>query len=538
MDHTAIEKFESYHNDQSSEGVRLSSNSPHAPGSCIEDDFREDGASLSGSAHHSSGPDEAVFDSNSRHSSPRTSHSSEDELEDSYLSQKQPSSPFAPLKTRSPFRAPSSVRAMQTDTTPPRLSLSSSQQRPRIHTAPRQGTPRSVRSNHSAIRTPSKLSPGKKLKKEYPLVLLHVTLLPLPPQYSSETLKAILSPTILANWKLLEERITQTVLERGVLIPHPREDYDLLEERLLETLELKQPRILKCGHFHLSPEEEADVLAEDSEGNDSDAEDIDKCQDCGRRIRDGRSGDAGTGNRRWDIKIFAANGLMKAGAWSAAWREMERVDVEILPWMEDKIRQELELRREEEERHVVEKQQAASEEGVGGLDDERLREIYGQNAHDYVQGLGYEESSHLSAARTPDNIRFSPPPPAERQHKQEIPLLNLLKNYLIVAAQDRRNLAILLLSLIVLFMSIRGLTTVPPSVSLQPREDVISAAGISMPELTAYSSTAEPLPATTEEVPSKPAVSETEETGAATVEERTPIVDDSDENIMQEIMED
>ena len=373
------------------------------------------------------------------------------------------------------------------------------------------------------------------MKKEYPLVLLHVTLLPMPPQYSSEILEAVLPPTILANWKLLEEKITHTVLERGVLIPHPREDYDLLEERLLETLELKRPRILKCGHFHLSPEEEADMLAEDCEGNESDVEDIDKCEDCGRRIRDGRWGDTGTGSRRWDIKIFAANGLMRAGAWSAAWREMERVDVEILPWMEDSTRRELELRREEEERQAAEQQQEAREEGVGGLDDERLREIYGQNAHNHVWGLEDEGSSRLSAVRTPENIRQSPLPPVERPCKQEVPLLNLLKNYLIAAAQDRRNLAIFLLSLVVLFMSIRGPST-PPSESLQLQGDFISAARPNIPDETSYSSIEESVPTTTVEAPSKPPVLEVEEIGAAVVEEEAPTVDDPKENSIQEIM--
>ena len=129
-----------------------------------------------------------------------------------------------------------------------------------------------------------------------------------------------------------------------------------MEERLLESLELKQPRILKCGHFHLSPEEEAEVLDSDDNSEADDADDLDICADCGRRIRDGRFGDAGTGSKRWDIKIFAANGLMRAGAWGTAWREMERVDVEILPAMEERMRRELEARREEgEEREAVER---------------------------------------------------------------------------------------------------------------------------------------------------------------------------------------
>lgn len=289
--------------------------------------------------------------------------------------------------------------------------------------------------------SPSKLSPTKKVKKEYPLVLLHVTLLPIPLVYSQEIMEAVLPPSILENWKLLQEKATDTVLERGILIPHPREDYDLLEERLLESLELKLPRILKCGHFHLSPEEVEDALAESD--NDEDLDDADICLDCGRRIRDGTHGSAGTGSKRWDIKLFAANGLMRAGAWSAAWREMERVDVEILPWMEEDMKRELELRWEEEERTKME----AREEGVGALDDERLREIYGGDPQAYVDGL--IDIPHTHTPATPQRT----PQKASKSDHEDVPLWDLFCDYVCNAAQDRRNVTILLLSILVLFLS-------------------------------------------------------------------------------------
>ena len=38
---------------------------------------------------------------------------------------------------------------------------------------------------------------------------------------------------------------------------------------------------------------------------------------------------------------------MLTRAWGAAWREIERVDMEVVPWIKDSIRRELELRREE-----------------------------------------------------------------------------------------------------------------------------------------------------------------------------------------------
>ncbi len=449
MEQTSVKDFQHYHNQQpagdADEALR-SSSQPLEKVDYTGHNFEDDEASLSGSAHHS--PDEAVFDHPSRTSSPRTSHGSDDDislLESCYEPQNQ-ISPCTPLKTRSPFRNPSSVRAMQMDTTPPHLATPSSQQRHRLYTPSQQRTPRSIRSHRSAIGSPSKLSPTKKVKKEYPLVLLHVTLLPMPLSYSPDILENVLLPSILANWKLLQEKATDTVLERGILIPHPREDYDLLEERLLESLELKIPRILKCGHFHLSPEEEADIAAESDSEAETDADDADICLDCGRRIRDGKFGSAGTGSKRWDIKLFAANGLMRAGAWSAAWREMERVDVEILPWMEEDMKRELELRREEDDRARAEQAHVEREEGIGGLDDARLREIYGHDAQSYVDGLGDEIPAPAS---TPQRTSIRRP----MESKEDVPLWNLLRDYMCHAAQDRRNLAILLLSIVILFLS-------------------------------------------------------------------------------------
>ena len=303
------------------------------------------------------------------------------------------------------------------------------------------------------------------MRKEYPLVLLHITLLPIPLHYSQEIMEPVLPPTIFENWKLLQEKATDTVLERGVLIPHPREDYDLLEERLLESLDLKIPRILKCGHFHLSAEEEADVLAgSDGEDPDDDGNDLDICFDCGRHIRNGKYGSTGTGSKRWEIKLFAANGLMRAGAWSAAWREMERVDVEILPWMEEDMKRELELRREEEDRARAE----AKEEGVGGLDDDRLREIYGGEARAFVDGQIDE---------TPATVEMAARQMGEGKEErvEEVPLWELSKRYLYHAGQDRRNIAIFVLSLFVLVLSIRPLggRSSLASQPLQPSQPII-----------------------------------------------------------------
>lgn len=361
------------------------------------------------------------------------------------------------------------------DTTPPHYHLnpatlspkSSQQQRyssSKFPTPSRNGTPRS---QHS----PSKLtSPSKRVavvKKEYPLVLLHVTLLPIPTRYSRVVLERVLPAYVLENWKLLREKITPTVLERGILIPHPREDYDLLEERLLETLELRMPRILACGHFHLDKEEEAelDAVAEEErrlqEDEEEGSNDADICTDCGRRVRDGRYG-SGAGSRRWDIKLYAANGLMRAGAWGAAWREMERVDVEVCPFVSEELKRELEIAKEQEEaEEAVRRAEQDLQDGPTGeeevkpdhgnreeaIDEARMREIYGDDAQDYIDGLRSSPSPPLSPAYGSTAHQARPRP----QH--ELPLSILLRNYIILLSRDPRNLAIALLSLLVVLLA-------------------------------------------------------------------------------------
>ncbi|KAL8872270.1 MAG: hypothetical protein Q9174_002075 [Haloplaca sp. 1 TL-2023] len=461
MENSSVEDFQRFHDLDSSilsneSASRQPSLRPQdSPIRSIEHDY-DDAASLSGSARHSSGLDEVVFDPPlSHHSSPRTSHHSDDNesmssffsgpREDSFPPERLPSTPYTPLKMRSPFRNSSSVCAMQMETTPPpHIPLSSSQSRSMFPTPSRKGTPKSIRSAHSGMRiSPSKMSPSKRtnVKKEYPLVLLHVTLLPVPQIYSPQIMEQILPGYILENWKILREKATDTVLERGVLIPHPKEDYDLLEERLLESLDLKLPRILKCGHFHLDDDEEADAAGSDERDYDDEDNDADICADCGRRVRDDKHG-SGTGSRRWDIKVYAANGLMRAGAWGAAWREMERVDVEIVPWMEDRIKRELTLRTEEERNNAAfPRQETAAQADEGSaMDEERMREIYGGD----IPSVADKQRDQASAtpARQPGN-----------QRRVEVPLQDLLKNYLLGAAQDRKNIAIVVLSIFVLYMS-------------------------------------------------------------------------------------
>jgi hypothetical protein len=206
--------------------------------------------------------------------------------------------------------------------------------------------------------------------------------------YPPELMAKFMPEWLVENYKLLEEKLQDIVLmRRGLLISHPREEYDVLEERILESLELKIPRLLKCGHF-VAPED-SDESGEDEE-DDSDSvtddatgrgsrmsggtltveeegeckhqtqDNASVCEDCHRQVKRPGKG-IGKGYKKWDLKIYAANGLMRAGAWSAAWSEMERCDVEISPWIPEDVRKSLDRKLIEQKERAIQKQMYEAE---------------------------------------------------------------------------------------------------------------------------------------------------------------------------------
>ena len=514
------------------------------------DDDLSDESPRSASARGSSGPDEPIFDAidfGTRHSSPHTSdddHHGDDEhgddehgadaTTDESCDENAPalddgiselptepsrlpsyaldvpgavatgSAPFElSAAGRSPFRNPSSVRAMQLDTTPPHhrpgsggaYRFAKSGEGLGSGSPSRNTTPRSHRSTlrpHSSAnsrRSPTRRKaspPARPPRREHPLVLLHVTVLPVAVPRPGGAVARALPAGVRESWTLLAEKVTAEVRARGILVPHPREDYDLLAERLLESLELKAPRIRPCGHFHLSPEEAAEVereWADEGERGEVDGGGEDVCEDCGQRIKDGRSGSVGSWGKRWDIRIYAANGLMRAGAWGAAWREMERVDVEIQPWIEDGLRRELELLRETDEalrrstgaepiqfdgvRTSAATEQRSSPRDapayyssplpspVPHMDDQRRREIYGDLAQQFADDPFVDR-----------RVDGQGQPTAVRKPPVDVPIAKLLANYVRLLMQDRRNVAVALLSLMVVFLALRPQAPVPlPAVS-------------------------------------------------------------------------
>ncbi|KAJ5099874.1 hypothetical protein N7532_006875 [Penicillium argentinense] len=378
------------------------------------------------------------------------------------------------------FRKPSSVRAMQMHTedeadedeylTPPR-------RRSGMRGSPHNGSPL----KRSPYYSPSANKP--KPKNEYPLVLLHCNLLtpslPVPgaslPQ-NQGIVEEVLPPEYWKRWRRLQDKVGSGVLrDRGVLISHPEDLYDMLEERLLESLELQRPR-LHQGHFlgHEESGTSSDGAFSDREESETDGEQGDECPDCGGRVQ--KHSDS---NRKWEIRVYAANGLMRAGAWAAAWKEMEKVDVEVGLWLPSDVRRALEKRLAEE--------QAVTKEDF---------EVDPRRSSVQSHSQDFSDAGSFQATRPPLKSAPAPvPAPAsvaaetksaepQAEHpqveqtrgekEQQIALPTLLINYVRVLATDKRNIALVVMSILVVFLAIgtRQQQFTPPALHSIPRDIV------------------------------------------------------------------
>lgn len=386
--------------------------------------------------------------------------------------------------SRPPFRTPSSVRAMQMSSPTPSIFSSPRSTKRHLPTVSRIGTP------YSQYSSPSKKTPTRfKTKKEYPLVLLHVTVLPLSWSYSHVISSPDLPPTLQGvrdNWRLLQEKLGDTVLERGVLLPHPQDSYEVLDERLLDALELPvrpRARILKCGHY-MGPETPTSSSEDEREQYFQKAE-RKWCDLCGREVRIEGILD-GKGEQRFRIKIYASNGLMRAGAWAAAWREMERVDVEIEPFVEGGLAIELEhmaasvvhLPPTEENDGFVDEDEdmgdrspethprnvTPDEEKLRRklMDEERMREIYGPDTPMTPTPMERPRASRRLSSRSIE---------------VEDSLPGLLVAAFKIAMRDKKNVAICLLSILVLLLALRSGSSVSaaPGIISNVPEVVVSS---------------------------------------------------------------
>lgn len=352
------------------------------------------------------------------------------------------------------FRKPSSVRAMQMHTedeadddeylTPPR----------------RRGGLRSPGSSplkRSPYYSPNASPNRPKVKKEFPLVLLHCNLLapslPVPgavePQ-NQKIVEEVLPLPYWKRWRRLQDKVGSGVLrDRGVLISHPEDLYDVLEERLLESLELQRSRVHQ-GHFlaHEDSGPGSEGELSDRGESETDGEQGEECPDCGCRVL--RHSDS---NRKWEIKVFAANGLMRAGAWAAAWKEMEKVDVEVGLWLPSDVRRALEKRLAEEGvvNAVSLSLPVIDQTAMFEVDPRRLSVQTHATTFSDIGSLRARDPSANSLSTEPES---GLPRSGTEKSEPEIALQTLVINYIRVLASDRRNVALVIMSVLVGFLAI------------------------------------------------------------------------------------
>lgn len=356
------------------------------------------------------------------------------------------------------FRKPSSVRAMQMHTedeadddeylTPPR-------RRPNMR------SPGSSPQKRSPYYSPHASINKLKVKREFPLVLLHCNLLApsIPVSGASEPqnqkiVEEVLPVQYWKRWRRLQDKVGSGVLrDRGVLISHPEDCYDVLEERLLESLELQRSRLHQghfLGHEDSGPGSEGE-LSEPS-GSETDGEQGEECPDCGGRVV--RHSDS---NRKWEIKVFAATGLMRAGAWAAAWKEMEKVDVEVGLWLPSDLRRALE-KRLAEEAAVNPDPQPLSMAHQSVAFERNLRRLSVQAHTRTLSGTGSFQTER------PPPTDFEPSHPRQGyENKSEISLQTLIINYIRVLASDKRNIALAIMSILVVSLAIGASPSQVPS---------------------------------------------------------------------------
>ncbi|KAI1608531.1 hypothetical protein EDD36DRAFT_102317 [Exophiala viscosa] len=435
-----------------------------------EDDLADDARRISGCSSISSFPASVIQhpppSRQSQYGSPRTP-TKRDSME-SYTSPRfgdtdhAVASPRSAREYRSVFRHPSSVKALQmndevmSDTQSVLWhrregSVMSSYSQRSLHSAHTSPTKRSSRSHRA-----SSSKPSSNLRKEFPLVLLHCTLLP-PTLLSQSTahedalIQELLPEEYKKRWITLHNKLVEDVevRTRGILIPHPKEDYELLEERLLESLDLETPRI-RHNHYYPSDANSADSGFESGSVTEEEVEiEGSKCPDCGRRVP------PDTDSRKWELKVFAANGLMRAGAWEAAWQEMEKVDVEVKVWLPEEVRRDLEAKLALIDTSAPSELQDCDlnqEPYEPEIQNSRDREVYGDvNRHKSQSEIdGFAESP----GQHPD-----PPQATPTKSVVEQDLTTLVLACIRRFRHDSKNLLIGFLSCLILFLALQGRET-------------------------------------------------------------------------------
>jgi hypothetical protein len=182
-------------------------------------------------------------------------------------------------------------------------------------------------------------------------------------------------------------------------------------------------------------------------------------------VKPAQSGVAG--EKVWAVKIFAANGLLGPSAWAAAWSDMERVDVEIFPWIDTNLRKQLDAAQTEAD---------AAQDLLNEQEESRIRAILEEQARiaseerDATSGnFAFDQTvadsdNHLtSPAHAPSDFNTHATTPHRKsrlslpeiyRRPADIPLSTLLQNYVFLLAQDRKNVIIFILSIIILYLGL------------------------------------------------------------------------------------
>lgn len=276
-----------------------------------------------------------------------------------------------------------------------------------------------------------------------PLVLLHITVLPPRLPWNRTVLEAALPPEIKRQFGVLRAATSGLVAQRGILIAHPREEFELLEESVLEALDLLPERIGYDGQYR--PRTPNTLTQDDLD----DVQEVETpiCETCQRP----HVGDA------WYTRVYAANGLMRAGAWGACWPEMERVDVEVRPCISEHICRKL---NETQMAEDIASKRGSRHAPAQSLHEQQPAETPEQPIRALVMAptprvtVKTPETQHTPSSQSkplgsgPVSMLGNELPPLYQP--KDIPLRLLLRNCLYLVSRDRRNVAIFFLALALL----------------------------------------------------------------------------------------
>jgi hypothetical protein len=143
---------------------------------------------------------------------------------------------------------------------------------------------------------------------------------------------------------------------------------------------------------------------------------------------------------------------------------MERVDVEILPWISDDLRKSLDARAESDEQDERQRLQK-EEKRFKAVVEEQVRiahesEMTRRRVEETNQGRKRDAQRQIQQEPPAARATFADLPRVYR--RADVPLSILLRNYIYLLARDKRNIAIFVLGILTAWLSL-GAAGSPPS---------------------------------------------------------------------------